>query len=292
MTLSWNAPTDNGGSAVTDYVIEYKLLSDTSWSVLTRSTSTSRSGSISGLNPNTRYSVRVAAVNEAGTGSFGSAGSELTGTAPSPSPSASATSNSEPVASAPEKPVLQSKFKQVIKYKKSEKVELKFIRIDDVKTVTVEGKSIEFTITDGTVTFVDPGISLGTKDVVVSGSWGTLTLTQVVEVVNSASVGSNPVSQTLRISGFAPGVTRLTKSMAASIEKFVKSMKAPMKLTCQGSTSGPTVLKTDKALAMARAKSVCGYIKTLSPSFSVTTSAMNTVWMSSLARNVTLKYSK
>ena len=79
LTLSWNAPSDNGGAAIIDYVIQYKLLADTTWTTLGRSTSTSQSATISGLIQTTRYSVRVAAVNEAGTGSFGSAGSEITG---------------------------------------------------------------------------------------------------------------------------------------------------------------------------------------------------------------------
>lgn len=286
MTLSWNAPTDTGGAAISDYVIEYKLLTDTSWSLLTRSVSTSRSGSISGLNPNTRYSVRVAAVNEAGTGSFGSAGSELTGTAPSPSPSASATS--APQTSAPETPVLQSKFKQVIKHMQREKVELKFIKIDEVKSVKVDGKEIEFKVVEGTVTFTDPGISLGTKDVVVSGSWGSLTLTQVVEVVKSAGIKA-PAASSIRITGFAPGLSKLTKSMMKNISNFVKSKTSAIQLTCQGSTSGPSVLKVDPALARARAANVCKYIKSLGTVSQYKTTALNTVWLSPLARNVTIK---
>lgn len=306
MTLAWNAPTDNGGAAITDYVIEYKLVGETTWSPLTRSASTTRSGSISGLNPSTRYSVRVAAVNEAGTGSFGPAGSELTGNAPSPSPSPSPTVSSSatpsptpspsastaPIVDDPQKPVLQSKFKQVIKHKEKEKVELKFIKIDDVKSVKVDGKEIEFKVVEGTVTFIDPGISLGTKDVVVSGSWGTLTLTQVVEVVKSTALDSKPVLDTFRLSGFAPGMAQLTKSMMSKLKTFVKSMTSPIKLTCQGSTSGPTVLKVDPQLAKNRAANVCKYIKSLNSKMQIETTALNTVWMSPLARNVTLKYSK
>lgn len=79
ISLTWTAPSDNGGSPITDYAIEYKLLSATSWTRLTRATSTSTSATITGLNQTTNYSVRVAAVNAAGVGSFGSASSTLTG---------------------------------------------------------------------------------------------------------------------------------------------------------------------------------------------------------------------
>jgi uncharacterized repeat protein (TIGR02543 family) len=79
LTVTWNPPADNGGAAVVDYVIQYKLLTDTNWTTLSRAASTSQTATISGLVQTTRYSVRVAAVNSAGTGSFGSAGSEITG---------------------------------------------------------------------------------------------------------------------------------------------------------------------------------------------------------------------
>jgi hypothetical protein len=278
MTLSWSAPANNGGASITDYVIEYKLLADTNWNLLTRAASTSLSGSISGLNPTTRYSVRVAAVNAAGIGSFGAAGSELTGVAPPVEETAM--------------PLLQSTSKQVVKHMQREKVELKFIRINDVKSVKVEGKEVDFKVVEGVVSFVDPGLSLGMKDVVVAGSWGTLTFAQVVEVVKSAGVPSTAVAKSLRISGFAPGMSTLTNSIISKINKFVKSMTSPMKLTCQGSTSGPTVLKVDKSLAETRAAKVCKYIKTLNSSSQYKTTSLNTIWMSPLARNVTLKYSE
>lgn len=79
ISITWTAPADNGGAAITDYAVEYKLLSATSWTRLSRAASTTTSASITALNPTTNYSVRVAAVNSAGVGSFGSASSALTG---------------------------------------------------------------------------------------------------------------------------------------------------------------------------------------------------------------------
>lgn len=87
LELAWVAPLSNGGAAITDYQIQYKLLTATSWSVLSRSASTETSVTVPNLQGLTGYSVRVAAVNPAGVGPFGPAGSEVTLVAASnPSP--------------------------------------------------------------------------------------------------------------------------------------------------------------------------------------------------------------
>ena len=66
--LYWSAPLTNGGSAVTDYVIEYVTPTVTSWTVMPDAVSTSVSASLSGLAANVAHTFRVSAVNSAGTG--------------------------------------------------------------------------------------------------------------------------------------------------------------------------------------------------------------------------------
>src|SRR5438445_4013691 len=67
MNLTWNAPTNNGGSPVTSYEIKRSVAGST-WSVLVRNThSTSTTYSDTGLQPNTQYSYRVFAINDVGT---------------------------------------------------------------------------------------------------------------------------------------------------------------------------------------------------------------------------------
>ncbi|MFM8600882.1 MAG: S8 family serine peptidase [Actinomycetota bacterium] len=66
--LYWSAPLSNGGSAVTDYVIEYVTPSVTTWTLMPDPVSTSVSASLTGLTANVAHTFRVSAVNSAGTG--------------------------------------------------------------------------------------------------------------------------------------------------------------------------------------------------------------------------------
>ncbi len=68
VALAWALPASDGGSAITDYKIEYKLSNVTAWTVFAHAASTTRTANISGLTNGTQYSFRVSAVNAVGTG--------------------------------------------------------------------------------------------------------------------------------------------------------------------------------------------------------------------------------
>jgi titin len=70
VTLSWIAPANNGGSAITDYVVQYKLAADAGWTTFNDGTSASTGATVTGLANGNTYDFRVAAVNGAGTSSY------------------------------------------------------------------------------------------------------------------------------------------------------------------------------------------------------------------------------
>lgn len=67
--LSWSAPVGDGGSAVTDYVVEYKLTADSEWSEFADGVSAVTTATVDGLTNGSSYDFRVSAVNAAGQGS-------------------------------------------------------------------------------------------------------------------------------------------------------------------------------------------------------------------------------
>lgn len=72
VTLTWNAPSAVGKPALTDYVIQYKLATDTVFTAFADgvSTATTFTSAHGFLDSATSYDFRVAAVNGAGTGPF------------------------------------------------------------------------------------------------------------------------------------------------------------------------------------------------------------------------------
>ena len=64
--IEWNAPYDDGGSRVIKYIVEYREVDSTLWSVAGTTDSATRRLQIEGLVLHTEYLFRVIAVNEAG----------------------------------------------------------------------------------------------------------------------------------------------------------------------------------------------------------------------------------
>lgn len=78
--LSWSQPVSNGGSSITDYVIEYKLTSGGVWVEVIDGVSTNTFATVSGLTNDTSYDFRVSAVNGIGQGPASSDVSAIPGT--------------------------------------------------------------------------------------------------------------------------------------------------------------------------------------------------------------------
>ena len=66
--IEWTAPASNGGSAITDYVVDYSSNSGSTWTTFSDGTSTGTSATVTGLTIDTTYIFRVKAVNAIGTG--------------------------------------------------------------------------------------------------------------------------------------------------------------------------------------------------------------------------------
>ena len=82
--LSWTAPSDNGGAAITGYRIEVSE-DGSNWSDLVANTrSTSASYTHSGLAAGSARHYRVSAINSAGTGPASNVDNATTGAAPAP----------------------------------------------------------------------------------------------------------------------------------------------------------------------------------------------------------------
>ncbi len=62
-TIEWIVPTSDGGSAITDYVIEYSVAGSGTWTTFADGTSTATTATITGLTAGSSYEFRVSAKN-------------------------------------------------------------------------------------------------------------------------------------------------------------------------------------------------------------------------------------
>ena len=69
VALTWVVPTSTGGSAITEYVVQYSTTSDGSYTTFDDGLSTGTSATVTGLTNGTAYYFKVAATNSVGTGS-------------------------------------------------------------------------------------------------------------------------------------------------------------------------------------------------------------------------------
>lgn len=100
LALSWSAPISPGSSAITDYVVRYKVTGTATWSVWNDGMSTATTATITGLADETDYDVQVNAENAVGEGDVGVVGTGRPQYLLAYSPPARCAATSPPVATA------------------------------------------------------------------------------------------------------------------------------------------------------------------------------------------------
>lgn len=75
VALTWTAPAQNGGSAITDYAIQYSTDAGSTWTTFSHSATTSTTITVTGLTNGTAYLFRVATVTAVGIGGYATSSS-------------------------------------------------------------------------------------------------------------------------------------------------------------------------------------------------------------------------
>ena len=96
----------------------------------------------------------------------------------------------------------------------------------------------------------------------------------------------------LKISGFSATSVSLTKSMKTKIKAFIKSGAGYTKLSCAGDVKGVRKSSAQVRLAVARAKAVCSYAKTVSGSLVAKSTGKQSTFKGADSRFVRLTLTK
>lgn len=165
--ISWSAPSDNGGAALTGYVVQYQTSG--SWVDLTAS---GTSASIPGVFSTQSVSFRVAATNAVGQGVF-----VVFTYSPPPSYSGPVVTGVVTISS--------------VQATGNSPIELSGQRLDEVLKVTVDGKELKIlTQTAERLVLELPELTAGTKNLVITLKNGSTLIQQDALVVSDPPVTS------------------------------------------------------------------------------------------------------
>ncbi|RJQ24382.1 fibronectin type III domain-containing protein [Candidatus Parcubacteria bacterium] len=152
INLSWNAPSSNGGSAITGYKIEVKSGSGSYTTLVSNTQSTATSFSHTGLTTGTTYYYRVSAINAIGTGASTEASAVPKETT---TPTLTATAVSPTSITLSWVPPSQTYKQAITGYKIQEKIATDtFVTIEERTSSTVTTYTITGLTTGDTYTYV------------------------------------------------------------------------------------------------------------------------------------------
>ena len=172
VSVSWTAPSYNGGSTITDYDVQYTTETTTpvTWTTFSASASTTSPRSITGLSASTAYVFRVRAYNSNGWGPYSTPSSVVTTNAASSTPPAPQPDPIYP-------PVISSISKaKVCAHGQDEFI----IRGSNFRTATVTIDGVVVTVkgnSDSTINLSFGETTEGIKTIKVTNSAGTATTT-------------------------------------------------------------------------------------------------------------------
>lgn len=143
-------------------------------------------------------------------------------------------------------------------------------RLNQVSSVAVSGRPVKITpISDTAIGLEFPALPAGTYDIIYT-SLGGGTITHQgglrvlpVEADIVAQIKSFSVAK--RFTTYRGDRGPVVARDAAAITAFIRANPGLTQVTCVGSTSGQPAARTDRALALARAKNACTLVEQLVP---------------------------
>ncbi len=215
VSLSWTAPSSNGGASITDYMIEYKPSAGATWTAFNHTASTATAAVVTGLTNGTSYDFRVSAVNSVGTGS--------------PSPVATAT----PTAGATPQLAVNGGNNQTA-VAGSAVATAPSVKALDANSNPVQGVSVTFSVASGNGSITGGSATTDASGIATIGSW-TL----------GTTAGAN--SLTASASGYASATINATGTVGAASATTSTVSASPTSLTANGSATSTLTVRLKDA---------------------------------------------
>jgi alpha-tubulin suppressor-like RCC1 family protein len=218
--VSWSAPANNGGSAVTDYVVEYSVSGSATWSVFNDGVSTSLSTTVTGLINDTSYSFRVSALNAINTGASALASTSIT---PVTTTTTTSTTTTIPTTTT-------------------------------VAPTTTTVVPTTTTVVPTTTTVVPTTTTVAPTTTTVAPTTTTTTTTTVVPQALIARI-----IPTIVVQPFALNVSALSAVQLERLDRYSNNLKRGDSVTCTSFSTNNSLGMVSR-LSVQRARSVCKYL--------------------------------
>jgi hypothetical protein len=165
--------------------------------------------------------------------------------------------------------------------------------LETVSSVTINGvKATIISSTSTTLVVQVPPTTdrAGLVDLVIENQKGSFSSSLALNYVS----GSPVVYAAKKLNLNWPSATSkiLTTSQKLKIKSFAKLAAGYIKLTCIGDVTGVKSSSSQKAIALARAKAVCSYAKTLNPAIMTLTSGVQSKSSGKILRTVKLTFTR
>lgn len=261
-TVTWDAPSSDGGSPVTGYVVEYEV--GGAWQALAPS---GRSATVSNVWSSQTWSFRVAATNAIGTGNF----SVQAHTPPPPYLG----------------PIITSFSKRTISASKESTINLEGLRLGEITEFWIGNQKLihKFDLS-GQVTLQIPALAVGWHNLRIIYSGGAvLTHQDAIQVTSQ----SNPSYNAHRLPSFFGDSSNLTQATRALITDTLSGYQNVKKIVCIGSTSGVRPTMADRRLALRRAQEACNHVRQIAPGAEIELRATPAAGLGARFRSVTLQ---
>ena len=239
ISLSWTAPS-TGGTAITDYRVEYSANSGTTWTVFVDGVATVASATVTGLTNDTAYLFRVTALNSIGVGASSAASSAVTPTTTTTTSTTSTTSTTTTTTTT-----------------------------TTVPTTTTTPQSSGASNSSSAATTVPTTTITTITNIATVPTTTTTTITNIATVpITTTTTVLEPIVRQFVVRSFAPLSAKLLPDQLLKLNKFSHSLASRDVVTCVGfAGDGPT--KAMQALARQRAQNVCRSIARVSTGVSI-----------------------
>jgi uncharacterized repeat protein (TIGR02543 family) len=196
-----------------------------------------------------------------------------------------------PNQSAPEPPKVIKSIEPIGKIQPGSTLSIKGDPLPNISEILIGGIAAKIVSrSSGEIVIEIPEGLSGAQPLVISSADGSYNYSGQLKFANAPRVVD--IKRLSRVSGFLAGSFKLHAQMMDSLEQLAKSLNPGTRIVCTGYSAGPTILPGDYKLALSRAKTACGFLRSIQSELQISLKAVTSKVVGSTSRKVEISISR